>query len=274
MKYYRYQIKPIQKLNRYTSELGAREGILFNYNGCFLDYHPWTEFGDLGLDEFLAKIKNEGITKHMRDLFSLDREKKSIVPQPFLNHTFNKVSKCCKLKYSSRNELISFMAKLETGSKLRVDFNNSLSFEQSKDLWNSFTQSQRDLIEFFEDPCPESQDWGQLRKLGMRIACDRNKGISGEFDFRILKPNVDNFLGLENNLIFSSYMGHDLGRYHCYLALMRYGRLDLFHGIDTPDIFENQKNLFTDLGNNLLSLNNTAVRELYSELEELEWTSL
>jgi len=68
-------------------------------------------------------------------------------------------------------------------------------------------------------------------------------------------------------------MGHDLGRYHCYLSLMEYGNLDLFHGIDTPGMYKNQKSLFIKEGNKLVP-NKKEIEQMYKELEEMTWIDL
>ena len=39
-------------------------------------------------------------------------------------------------------------------------------------------------------------------------------------------------------------MGHDLGRFHAYLACLRYADLTQFHGIDTPGIYQQQIDIF------------------------------
>lgn len=274
MKYCSYKLTPIKQLNRFSSELVQREGVLINCNGLYYDYHPWKEFGDDSVEEFLTKLQKNGLSDQIKAVLDLDRKRASISHNDFLNHSFNEVGKCSKLKFTNRSDLITFLSKLKQGSYLRVDFNNSLSSHETYSLWLSLSVQEQALIEFFEDPCPESEGWSALREAGIKIACDRNLGISQNFDFRILKPNVDMIIHEDKKVIYSSYMGHDLGRYHSYLALMENGDLSLYHGIDTPGIYQEQRTLFHHLGENRLKIDKDTVRKLYEELEELEWIDL
>jgi hypothetical protein len=66
-------------------------------------------------------------------------------------------------------------------------------------------------------------------------------------------------------------MGSDLGRVLAYKYLMLMGDLELYHGIITPGLYEEQRN---DLFLNDNSLNEMVEEEIYQTLNELDWDEL
>ena len=68
-------------------------------------------------------------------------------------------------------------------------------------------------------------------------------------------------------------MGHDLGRFQAYLELMKLGDLDLYHGIDTPDIYENQLELFESDGVKTYLIE-SVLDNLLDQLSSYEWEEI
>lgn len=269
----KYILEPIAELNRFSTELKTREGVILKQDSNYFDYHPWEQFGDLCVDEFLKSIKVDPENHLVNKGFSLWNKRKHISHKPFLNHILNKHGDVSKIKFKNDDHLINFLDLAKTDSMVRVDFNNLYSFEEVETLWTKLNTSQKRKIEYFEDPCPKGEKWLALESLGITIASDRNKkdGVGHSID--IFKPNVDLALSKDRVQVFSSYMGHDLGRYLCYLELMECGDLNIVHGIDTPHIYENQLELFSSQ-ENMLVINQECIKTLEANLETMSWSTL
>ncbi len=275
LSYSRFILRPKQDLNHF-SRLAHREGVFFKYDSYYAEYTPWLEFGDLSVDHYLNHIR---LTKKIPDLilkkFDLDKDKKNIRHDRFFNHGLNNLSqKTCKLKIND------FISKLkdsdleEYSGSLRLDCNNFYTLEEFLQFYNSLSKKLISKIEYFEDPCPYNDlNWGQLRDLSIPLAIDRNSFDDEHFDFEIYKPSIDFKPLTTKPVIYSSYMGSDLDRYHTYLELMSHGDLSLFHGVDTPNLFLDQSDLFQYQGSDCF-LNTQSVDVLYGKLKGMMWTKI
>lgn len=272
MKYSRYHLTPLKDLNAFSKKGSIRSGVLVEFEGSYFDYHPWSEFGDESVDDFLNSLKQEGPSPLIKKFYALWMRKDKIHSHPFYNHTLNSFGKTVKLKYTTKEELDLYLSR-ESCQKLRIDFNNLLSFNAIKELWNSLSIIDRNKVDYFEDPFPKDEKWKELSELGIPLACDRNLKDGKNYLFDIYKPNVDLLPSQDKCQIFSSYMGHDLGRYLCFLELMDRGDLDLVHGIDTPSLFEEQLDLFSRQ-DDLVTINSESLNALLSELKTRTWEKL
>lgn len=272
MKFSRYKLLPLKDLNRHSNKSMSREGVLIEYQGSYFDYHPWEEFGDITIDAFLKSLKQNGAGPVMQKFHSLWTRRDKIELKPFLNHSLNLIAQNIKLKYSTKEVLLSFIEN-DICKSIRIDFNNLSSLDSIKKLWLALTPTQQKKIQYLEDPFPKNESWLELIEMGIPLACDRNIKDNQNYHFEIYKPNVDILSINLKPQVFSSYMGHDLGRYLCYLELMDRGDLTLVHGIDTPNLFEKQRSLFIRQNEHLI-LNVKSVDELMIELRELNWEQL
>jgi len=132
MKYCLYHLEPITRLNRF-SRGEVRRGVLLNHEGAYFDYHPWTQFGDKSVEDFLASLKKDGRNSQVSNLMALDKRRSEIKHESFFNHSFNKIGECSKIKYTDEKSLVFFLDEALKDSKVRVDFNNvlNLSFGRS-----------------------------------------------------------------------------------------------------------------------------------------------
>jgi hypothetical protein len=265
-----YELSALKKLNRFHQNKFA--GVLLRINKIyFLDYFPWEEFGDQSVLQFLDKLKpTKKLPAFMHQLLSLEQEKELIKNKPFYNHGQTTI----KLKYLGSLDNLKKQLTLLTHAHIRIDFNNGLNKFEALSFWQSLPLSIKNKIDYLEDPCPANElDWSELAANGIPLACDRNPKFEKIIKAIVFKPNIEQNFEASTKKIFSSYMGHDLGRYHCYLALMKWGDLNEAHGVDTPGIYQNQKELF-QLNGDQLSLNKVEVSKLYLELRSLNWTTL
>ncbi|MBD64566.1 MAG: hypothetical protein CME62_05140 [Halobacteriovoraceae bacterium] len=243
------------------------DGVLLRVDKkYFLDYFPWQVFGDCPCEEFLLHLKEQGLPDYLKNLLELEKNRDVIDHQSFNNHGFNQVADITKVKVFSLDELNITLEKYN--GRVRLDFNNAYPDQDVMKWWLGLSEEDRQKIDYIEDPCtPEF--YASLKLKGMPIASDR---VQYDSEIKIFKPNIES-IQKGKKLIFSSYMGHDLGRYHAYLSLLTYGDRELVHGINTPGVYLEQKPLF--IQNNLSCSIDKQVRdEMYKELGEREWISL
>ena len=272
----RYQLTPLRKLNA-KSGSGMMEGVFLKVQDergefGYADYFPHVELGDLSVEQVLQGERDEYFEKCLH----FAKNEKRLRTQehlPFLNHQLGMSSNhnktaIIKLKLFGIEDLSLARQCLERQMPLRLDANGSVSFEQWQAFLASLSQEQRELIDYIEDP--GRGDW---KALGVPSAQDFQQNES--FDFYIHKANAKFFPEnlSSSKVIFSSYMGSDLGRYHCYLELLEKGDLSQVHGIHTPDCFEEQGSLFEPSGE-ALRPGTEAITSLYANLERRQWSCL
>ncbi len=278
--YFKYSLTPRIQLNRFGKS-DVRSGVLLRIDrDYFLDYHPWSEFGDIGIHELLELLKkSHELPPYLATVLVLEKNRESILTKPFFNHDLTETpgrhySGCIKIKYLNDLNLLKTTINNTESNSIRIDFNNALTPASFLRFYSELSDKLRQRIEYFEDPFPmDTKGLDTTLFANIPLACDRNKFNSDLCKYNIFKPNADcNPLdGITQ--VFSSYMGHDLGRYHAYLSLMKYGDLKLHHGIDTPNIYHEQLNFFNNKDGQLM-INTDLVNKIYSELHELEWHGL
>lgn len=270
-----HRLTPLKQLNAFSDQ-GRRQGVLFRIDQkYYIDYTPWEQFGDASIDDILEQVKNEKkLPSFLESL--LEIEKNPLPAKIFLNHSFGeeKSAKKIKLKYlNSLDETFSIIEQ-NKAQEYRVDFNGKLDKESFSGLLEKLAEQKIENIEYIEDPCVLNEELvKKAKEYGYALACDR---INTDFtlDYKILKPNIENVEHLTHETIFSSYMGHELGIYHCYQALLRHGNLELYHGIHTPGIYEEYMNIFELSQQGECSLNEDKLKKLYTKLEGTTWKSL
>jgi hypothetical protein len=275
----KYILTPKHPLNRFT--VLEHSGVLFQIdNNHFVDYFPWEQFGDLSVDELLDQIVVNGgeLPSFLNQCVNLDKERYEIDYWDFLNHELYQntspiESSIIKIKYINDFHQINEILR-SSKARLRIDFNNGGSLDSIVEWWKTLTPSQKLKVDYLEDPIEYNHEkYLELKKCGIKLACDRNNFDDRTFDFKVIKPNVDLVDGPSHEGIFSSYMGHDLGRFHSFLSLMKWGNLNLAHGINTPNIYNEQLNLFTNKGLHT-SLSPLEVKRMYERIRGREWKTL
>lgn len=268
------KLYPLKKLNAFSKKV-EREVLFLRYEKSFyLEYHPWKEFGDKDIEELLSEIKcTNKLPTFLNQQLEVEKERKNFQLEGFKNHSLNEDAKVSKLKYlGDLNDLIIRINK-SSSEKIRIDFNNQLNYSQAS-LFLTKLGKNTHKIDYLEDPYPIDKSWVDLgRKFNISLAQDRNCDETID-TFHILKPNVDEVNKYEKDAIFSSYMGSDLGRIHCYLLLLKYGNLELYHGINTPMLYKDQVDIFFEVGDQYFLPHLQNIEKVYENLASLNWSSL
>ena len=272
-----YELTPKYQLNRFKVE--QYRGVLLKVDGeFFVDYFPWAQFGDMSIQDLLGQVQKDGVLPDfLQQCLSLDETRFEIDHWDFMNHGIYNGdhinTPILKIKYIDSFKQIDELLE-KTHSKLRIDFNNGGEFNKILCWWNNLSEKNKEKIDYLEDPFIFNKEQNTyLRDMGISISADRNLFQKNFYDFNILKPNIDICNSFPLDSIFSSYMGHDLGRYHCYLALMKFGNLSLAHGINTPGIYNEQMNIFTQKGMHT-SVTPIVLKQLYEDIKGAKWQPL
>lgn len=273
IEYSYYSLTPVKQLNNF-SNTELKQGVYIRIdNQFYLDYFPWSFFGDLGSEDFLNTLKQSGLPHWAHDLLSLEKDKEHIEHKPFLNHGAGE--KVQKVKVvMTLDELIEQIKNTTSSVKLRLDFNNKYTLEEILNFWSKLKNQDKAKIDYLEDPCPNMNDeWAKLQEKNIPLANDRNPKESTSYDFEVFKPNCESFKKQKRPQIFSSYMGADLGRYHCYLSYCQNADETLFHGIHTPGIYNEQRELFIKKKAMYIP-DQSVIHALYDDLKNRKWEIL
>lgn len=263
-----YKLTPLKALNRFSSQ-GIRSGVHLKvkkrFTEHFADYFPHEILGDRPVELFLEKFKfQENEYSQKVFYFLLNEEKiRSQRPRPYQNHQLWNGQEAITtpvVKYKLRDEKdFTFLKALEKKHRMRLDANGLFGQESIKEFINQIPKELLVHIEYLEDPLID-KDWSNI---SLPLARDF---IDGDpFKVLIHKPNCRFLKKTEKKVVFSSYMGSDLGRWHAYCELLEKGDLSEFHGINTPGLYAEER---TNL------LNEESVLDLYNELSFGEWKLL
>jgi O-succinylbenzoate synthase len=248
--YVLYELEANQTLSATCAAL-KRQGALLKV--CltpdkigYADCHPWTERGDLSLQQqltHLAQGKLTPLTQYALKLATLDAEKRSQGKGIFLNqqiplshflitnvfewtpqhisHLIQQGYTHVKLKvgrHPDREAEILHSLFFHTPLQLRLDFNETLTPQTFRHFLQGIQQLQHQ-IDFIEDPFPfDSQEWTAIQKEGWILACDSQASRACDqpeaAQILIVKPALQPCeewqKWIHQSRIVTSYLGHPL----------------------------------------------------------------
>lgn len=263
-----YKLNPRRRANRLSSsgvKTGVHLRVKMRFTDHFADYFPHEELGDSPVDLFLEKFKYQD-HEYERKVFHFlqqDERLRSQEIRPFLNHQLwdgkeTITSPVVKYKLHDPHDL-NFIRALEQKTRVRLDANGLFDRPSFEKFQKGIPSSLLSLIDYLEDPMKEA-DWKDSK---LPLARDF---IQGEpYDVLIHKPNARFLSATDKQVIFSSYMGSDLGLWHSYCELLEKGDLKEVHGLITPGIYEEQR---------LNPLETNSVAKMYKDLHAGEWKLL
>ncbi len=249
-----YTLNPTDSPNARAGKHPRLGALLRSDSGGFACLHPWPELGDDSLKHELAALR-EGhplrLGARALRCMELDGEARREGKNLFENLTIPKSHatllsstslatadtlnqrgfRTGKLKLppnlkAAARRLITIAAALPEWS-WRLDFNATLTHEETLKFWFMLPETLRDRIDFIEDPCTCSvKSWRALQNAGIPLACDmpppHHSSISSCIPARcIVKPARDHIV--DGRPIFTSYMDHPLGQlWAAYCAAFHY----------------------------------------------------
>ena len=272
-----YILSPLKRANRLSS-LDPKPGVLIKgvlgNKITFADYFPHLPLGDRSCDQFLSEFKFQQ-TEYDQKVFDLllrDHTFQNIKPKKFYNHQLwtgveQLESKIIKYKLLHSFDR-SFMICLERGLRLKLDANALFNRKEYHEFLKDIPEKHHSQIEYIEDPLHE-KDWSDLK---VPVASDFIDG--SQFDYYIYKPNCEFLTKTEAKVVFSSYLGGNLGRFHTYCDLIENGDLTLIHGIITEGFFEEEISFMRGNYSDGFLPDNESVRRIYQDASNSHWKLL
>lgn len=275
--YSHYTITPLKRLNR-TSSMEQKLGVVLkgrlNDRVTFADYFPHASFGDKGIEQFLYEFKyqKEEYDRKVFHFLNHEHAYHSIPQKVFHNHQLwtgseDLEAKVVKYKLLRPND-DTFLDPLKRGLRVRLDANCLFNRDGIKNFITTIPPEYRSQIDYVEDPLVE-KDWDNL---GLKAARDLISGTP--HDVHIHRPSCRFFPENERKVIFSSYLGGELGRWHSYCELLEKGDLNEIHGIMSRGFFAEEKPILKGNYETGFSADPVVVKELYQDLYNLEWKHL
>lgn len=272
-----YTLTPLKRLNR-SSSMEKKHGVYLkaklNGQTTFADYFPHMAFGDKGVEQFLLKFKDQKEEYDRKVLYFLLNEHRyhSIPTTTFKNHqlwTGTEDLEASVVKYKLHHtDDETFMDPLKRGLRLRLDANGLFNREGLKNFIGRIPPELHSQIDYLEDPLID-KDWSDL---GIKAARDLVTGVPHHV--KVHRPNCQFFPENEPKVIFSSYLGGELGRWHTYCELVELGDLNEIHGIISRGFFAEEHFFLEGNFHDGFRPNKEGVKELYADLHMMEWKSL
>jgi hypothetical protein len=268
-----YQLTPLKRANRLSSvkpQIGVHLKIRKRFTNHFADYFPHLSLGDGPVELFLEKFKFQENDYQKKILYFLlnEEELRSQKIKNFKNHQLwdgssEILSSVVKYKLNDPEDM-NFYKAIQKGFRVRLDANGLFNPDNLQHFIKKIPHEYLPFIEYLEDPMNEI-NWPSC---SIPFAEDFIHGSPSAVI--IHKPNARFFPVTEKKVIFSSYLGSDLGLWHSYLELIQKGDLGLFHGIVTKGFYQEERLRF----DSSVAPIESDVRELYNDLENTQWKLL
>lgn len=260
------------------SSLDMKEGVYLKAShqggNVFADYFPHLPLGDRSVDQFLTNFKNqaEEYDRKVLHLLLKDADYQNKSSEVFTNHqlwTGSEPIEAQVLKYKLQSPLDAvFMEALKRKLKVRLDGNGMFNRASFLTFLASIPSEFHQYIEYIEDPLYEN-DWSNLP-----IATAQDYIASNECDFYIYKPNCEFYPKNQKQIIFSAYLGSDLGNWHTYCEMMDIADLSLTHGIVARGFYKEERGLFDGHYQEGIRPVLKVVKNIYQELHLRKWKHL
>jgi hypothetical protein len=273
--FHKFYLTPLRAPNA-RETLAPREGVFLmgqrNDNLSFWEYFPHPELGDESVDDFLKDFAGAKSTPQKKAHLRLSMPLKNKLFTNFLNHELfikGSTPKASILKYKLADKTdFDFLRLVQAGHVIRLDANGIFTDETWSGFENQIPQKYFSQIEYIEDPL-ENCDWKVVRLPKARDF------ISGSpYQVKIYKPYREFYTTSAEQVIFSAPMGHVLGSYLTYLELLEHGDLKLYHGLLTPELYQEVPELFQGNFETGFNLKIKVLDDFLRELANKEWTNL
>ena len=277
IQYALYKRTPKKRANR-LSDLSPKKGVflraLIKGEWNYADYFPHHNLGDRSCEVFLRDFYKQEDEYDQKVLYHLQNDAiyRNQAFREFKNHQlFSGIEKleAQVIKYKLFNSTDTFFHDLlKQGKILRLDANGMFSKESFKAFVRDIPKDLISAIEYIEDPL-KTHDW---KDLEIPAAEDFIPGSPASF--YIFKPNCEFLPGDRKKIIFSGYMGSNLGFFHAYSELIQKADLSLFHGVFVEDFFEEESPFLEGSYQETFKANSGKIQKIYDELSHYDWKPL
>lgn len=272
-----YTLTPLKRANRLSS-MDPKPGVylkgVLGNTVTYADYFPHLPLGDRCNEVFLEQFKyqNEEYDQKIFDFLLKDKNYQKNKIKPFKNHqlwTGVESIEAPVVKYKMTYALDrTFLTVLEKGLKLRMDANALFGENELKDFIQSIPVKYHSQIDYLEDPLKD-KDW-----KSSTLPCARDFIEGTPFDFYIYKPNCEFLPKTDAKVIYSSYLGADLGRWHTYCEMVNAGDLNLTHGIISQGFCQEENFFYEGSYQTSFIPNMSKVHAVYQAVHDSDWKLL
>lgn len=273
----RYKLTPLKRANRMSS-LEEKEGVFLrgeiNGKKVFADYFPHVPLGDIPVDGFLERFSSqeEEYDKKILHLLLADENFQKKESQLFQNHQLwtgseSLDSKVVKYKLFSTSDK-TFLEPLSRGIRVRLDANGLFNVDTLQAFLESIPEEGRKLIDYIEDPI-RSTHWENLN-----IPTARDFLNSEVFDYYVYKPNCEFKPETKAKIIYSAYLGSELGSWHTYCEMIDEADKDITQGIVGQGYYKEERGLFKGSFESGIYPDENVVKNIYQELNLRNWKRL
>lgn len=273
-----FDLTPIKRANRLSS-LDKKSGVylkaVLGDNTLFAEYFPHLPLGDRTYGQFLDEFKFQNVEYDQKvfDLLLKDAEFQKVKPKKFMNHqlwTGSEEIEASVLKYKMLHpQDRAFLEPLKKGLKLRIDFNALFTRAEYLKFLEGIPPELLKNIEYTEDPLSE-KDWSDLT---IPSAMDFIEG--NPYQYYIYKPNCEFYPKKENiKVVYSSYLGADLGRWHSYAEMVSKDHVHSTQGIVSKDFYQEERFFYDGNYRDGFIANLDSVKKVYQDVAAGEWKSL
>jgi hypothetical protein len=273
----RYKLKPLKRPNRLSS-FEDKEGVYLMAKDkgvpVYADYFPHLPLGDVPVDHFLENFKDQS-DEYDKKVFSLllkDRDYQKKESLTFQNHqlwTGTEILNSGIVKYKLLTPSdTAFLEPLKRGLRVRLDANGMFSPESFKAFLSLIPQEHLKLIDYIEDPI-RNHNWE-----GLEIPTARDFLTSEKYDYYVYKPNCEFRPKTDAKIIYSAYLGSELGAWHTYCEMMESADFSLTHGIVGQGFYKEERGLFKGDFESGVYPDTNVVKNIYQELILRNWKRL
>lgn len=272
-----YELTPLSQANRFSTS-DKKTGVLLKADlgrkTLFADYFPHVPLGDRSCEQFLQEFKfqEDEYDQKVFELLLNDEKfqkfgsKKIQIHQLWTGET-EVVAPVVKYKIK-HNEDYAYVDLLKNGIKVRLDGNALFSREEYKKYFSKIDPILLSKIEYIEDPLHET-DWKDLQ---LPAAKDFIKGTP--FEFVIYKPNCEKKPETEAKVVFSPYLGGNLGTWHAYSELINSGDLKVIHGMKSEGFYKEEAQFLKGNYHEGFEADKDLVIKIYQDVVNREWKQL
>lgn len=272
-----YELTPLKQANRFSSA-EKKTGVLLKADlgrkTFFADYFPHVPLGDRPCEQFLQEFKyqDDEYDQKVFELLLKDEKFQKFGSKKIQIHqlwTGENDPSAPVVKYKIKhNEDYAFVKLLEKGIQVRLDGNALFTREEYKKYFSQIDPTLFGKIEYIEDPLHET-DW---KDLHLPVAKDFIKGTPHQFV--IYKPNCEKLPVTEAKVVYSSYLGGNLGTWHAYSELIMNGDLKVIHGMKSEGFYQEEAQFLKGNYQDGFESDKELVIRIYQDVVNREWKQL
>lgn len=272
-----YELTPLKDANRFSTP-EKKTGVLLkatlNSKTFFADYFPHVPLGDRPVEQFLSEFKyqEDEYDQTVFELLLKDEKFQKMESKKIMIHQLWSAGEEIKapvVKYKIRHhEDYAFVPLLEKGITVRLDGNALFTRDEYKKYFREIDEKLLPKIEYIEDPLHDT-NWD-----GLHLPCAKDFIKGTPHQYLIYKPNCERPPKTEAKVIYSPYLGGNLGTWHAYSELISSGDLNVIHGMKSDGYYREEIQFLTGNFHDGFEALTSQVKKIYQDASSRNWKDL